>query len=124
VVSQCTAAASPIDSIKIQNIVIADNTSPCLIEVFNGVTPNGDGHNDYFHIGNIDQYTNNTVDIFNRWGQSLAHIEGYDNVNKKWAGTLNGSSNLAPSGTYFYIINLNDKSSSKPIKGWIELLHN
>ncbi len=123
VVSSCTTAGVPIDSVKIQNIVITDNFSPCLLEIFNGVTPNGDGHNDFFYIGNIDQYPNNVVDIFNRWGQQLAHVPGYNNVDKKWAGTLNGSDNLAPTGTYFYIINLDNKSS-KPIKGWIELLHN
>lgn len=113
----------PSDSVKIQNIVITDNSSPCLIEIFNGVTPNGDGHNDYFHIGNIDQYTDNVVDIYNRWGQQLAHIPGYNNNDKKWKGTINDTDNLAPSGTYFYIISLGSKND-KPIKGWLELLHN
>ena len=123
VVSSSTSSAIPIDSVEIQNIVITDNFVPCLIEVFNGVTPNGDGHNDFFYISNIDQYPDNVVDIYNRWGQQLAHIPGYNNVDKKWGGTINGTDNLAPTGTYFYIINLNDKNS-KPIKGWIELLHN
>lgn len=123
VISQYTgAAAIPDDSLTITDIIISDNFSPCLLEIFNGVTPNGDNHNDYFHIGNIDQYPDNTVDIYNRWGQIISHIEKYDNIDRKWSGTLNGSG-TAPSGTYFYIIHLNDKKS-KPIKGWIELLNN
>ncbi len=123
VVSQYTGTLTvPIDSAKVQNIVILDNSSPCLLEIFNGITPNGDGNNDFFYLGNIDQYPNNVVDIYNRWGQQLAHIPGYNNVDKKWAGTLFGSDNLAPTGTYFFVISLGD-NNSKPIKGWIELLH-
>ena len=121
VVSSCTSASVPIDSVKIQNLVIKDNFEPCILEIFNGITPNNDGHNDFFYLGNIDQYPDNVVDIYNRWGQHLDHITGYNNMDKKWAGTLNGSSNPAPAGTYFYIINLGDKKS-KLIKGWIELL--
>ncbi len=112
----------PSDTIMFQNIVITDNFSPCLINVYNGMTPNHDGKNDFLLIENIEQYPNNEVDIYNRWGQSLAHIENYDNVNKRWNGTLGSSDALAPTGTYFYIIHLGD-SSTKPIKGWIELLH-
>lgn len=123
VVSNNGTLSIPADSVKIQNIVITDNSSPCLLEVFNGVTPNGDGHNDYFHLGNIEQYPDNVVDIYNRWGLQLAHIEGYNNNDKKWKGTLNNSENLAPSGTYFFIISLG-KGNDKPIKGWLELLHN
>lgn len=124
VVSSLTGTiAVPKDSVKIQNIVINDNSSPCLVEIFNGITPNGDGHNDFFYVGNIEQYSKSIVDIYNRWGQQLAHIEGYDNndANKRWNGTLNGSSVIAPTGTYFYVISLGD--NSKPLKGWIELLH-
>lgn len=109
------------DSVKIMNLVITDNSSPCLLEIFNGLTPNNDGHNDYFHIGNIDQYPKNTVDIYNRWGQQMSHIEGYDNVDKKWGGTVNGTGVLAPTGTYFFVITLGN--SDKPIKGWLELIH-
>lgn len=113
----------PSDTAMIQNIIITDSNAPCLVEIFNGVTPNGDGHNDYFHIENIEQYPDNVVDIFNRWGQHLAHIPGYNNNDKKWRGTINDTDNLAPSGTYFYIISLGSKND-KPIKGWLELLHN
>ena len=123
VVSQYTGTLTvPVDSVKIQNIVINDNSSPCLLEIFNGVTPNGDGHNDFFYIGNIDQYPDNVVDIYNRWGQQLAHITNYNNVDKKWAGTINDSGTLAPSGTYFFVISLSAKDS-KPTKGWLELIH-
>ncbi len=112
----------PSDSVKIENIVINDNTAPCLINVFNGMTPNGDGKNDFLFIENIDQYPNAEVDIYNRWGQHLYHATGYNNIDKKWNGTLGNSDALAPTGTYFYVISLGG-GNGKPIKGWIELLH-
>jgi gliding motility-associated-like protein len=122
IVSNTGTLSIPSDSAMVQNIVIADNNEPCLLEIFNGVTPNGDGHNDFFYIGNIDQYQDNVVDIYNRWGQQLAHIAGYNNVDKKWEGTINDTGTLAPTGTYFYVISLGDKNN-KPIKGWLELMH-
>ena len=37
-------------------------------EIFNAVTPNDDGAHDYFEIKGIQNYPNNSVQIFNRWG--------------------------------------------------------
>ena len=85
------------------------------------MTPNGDGLNDFFYIKNIDQYPDNVVDIYNRWGQQLAHIPGYNNIDKKWDGTINDTKTPAATGTYFYVIDLG-KGSKKPLKGWLELL--
>jgi gliding motility-associated-like protein len=90
------------------------------LEIYNGVTPNGDGKNDFFYIGNIDQFPNNIVTIYSRWGQLISRIEKYDNADKKWNGH-DVNNNVAPSGTYFFVIELGD--GSKPIKGWIELIN-
>lgn len=112
-----------IDSFVINGIVIIGSTEPCQIQVFNGLTPNEDGINDYFHIANIDGFPNNKVEIYNRWGQQLAEIKGYNNETNNWKGTLNGGTKaIAPSGTYFYIIDLGN--DTKPIKGWLELTSN
>ncbi len=40
----------------------------CNIEVFNAVTPNNDGNNDIFYIKGLECFTDNSVEIFNRWG--------------------------------------------------------
>ncbi|MBK7668744.1 MAG: gliding motility-associated C-terminal domain-containing protein [Sphingobacteriaceae bacterium] len=89
----------------------------CQLIVYNGVTPNGDSHNDFFRIENIEQYPGNVVTIFNRWGQKIDEIENYNNTNNFWAGTNN--SKTVPSGTYYYIIDL--KNGSELLKGYIEL---
>ena len=95
-----------------QDFSISDR---CSLVVYNGVTPNGDGHNDYFRIENIEQYSGNLVLIFNRWGQKLAEINDYNNTNNFWAGT----DQQVPSGTYYYVIDL--KNGSELLKGYIEL---
>ncbi|MGZ4037522.1 MAG: gliding motility-associated C-terminal domain-containing protein, partial [Bacteroidia bacterium] len=109
------------DSTIITNIIINDSNEPCQIVVYNGVTPNGDGANDFFYIENIEQFPGNKVYIYNRWGLKLDEISNYDNLSNYWKGTIKHNGDVAPSGTYFYVIDLNN--GTKPIKGWLELTH-
>lgn len=95
-----------------------DISDQCSLIVFNGITPNGDGHNDFFRIENIEQYPGNQVLILNRWGQKLADFRDYNNANNFWSGKDN-SDNVVPSGTYYYIIDL--KNGSELLKGYLEL---
>jgi gliding motility-associated-like protein len=112
-------ATIPNDTVRIKNIVINGNSEPCIINVYNGISPNGDGNNDFFYINNIDQFPDNNVQVYNRWGQKLFETDHYDNVSNVWRGTAKSSDQVAPAGTYFYIVDL--KNGSKPIKGWLEL---
>ncbi|WP_188362630.1 gliding motility-associated C-terminal domain-containing protein, partial [Flavobacterium orientale] len=104
---------------------------PCQpIEVFNAMSPNGDGLNDVFYIENIDNnecYTDNTVEIYNRWGVLVFETRGYDNTTRVFRGvsegraTLNKSAEL-PTGTYFYIIQYKTVEGSTVNKeGWLYL---
>ncbi len=108
------------DTLISDSIAVTDAGTPCDIKIFNGVTANGDGLNDVFTINNIEQFPNNHVLIYNRWGQQLADIKNYNNVTNPWP-TKDKLDNL-PASTYFYILELGD--GSKPIKGWIELIKN
>ncbi len=117
-----TLTSVPNDTVKLTNLVVSGSLEPCQISVFNGISPNGDGINDFFFIENIDQFPDNSVEVYNRWGQKLYEEKKYDNVNTIWKGTVNGGDTQAPSGTYFYIITLGN--GTKPIKGWIELTSN
>ena len=81
-----------------------------------GISPNGDGANDVWIIDFIEQYPENVVEIYNRWGELLFHAEGYQ---QDWDGTYNGED--LPIGTYYYIIDLNDESI-KPFTGPLTIL--
>lgn len=78
-------------------------------EIFNGITPNGDGLNDHFHIEGIDNYPVNALKIFNRWGVLVYEISEYGQANNLFRGVSEGRASIAtdrelPSGTYFYIL--------------------
>ncbi|MDF0717286.1 gliding motility-associated C-terminal domain-containing protein [Muricauda sp. 334s03] len=78
-------------------------------QIFNGMTPNGDGLNDYFRIQGIENYPDNNVKIFNRWGVQVYQIDSYGQGNNLFYGLSEGRATLQkdrelPSGTYFYIL--------------------
>ncbi|WP_375324360.1 gliding motility-associated C-terminal domain-containing protein [Flagellimonas sp. GZD32] len=78
-------------------------------EIFNGITPNNDGINDYFQINGIENYPDNNLKIFNRWGVLVYESNGYGQDSNLFHGISEGRATLQkdkelPSGTYFYIL--------------------
>ncbi|MDM1384184.1 gliding motility-associated C-terminal domain-containing protein [Myroides marinus] len=81
------------------------------IKIYNAVSPNGDGLNDYFIITGINKYPN-TVQIVNRWGSKVYESSNYDvngdgsmNVFKGEAeGKGVSSKGKLPTGTYYYVV--------------------
>lgn len=89
--------------------------TPTGVIVFNTFSPNGDGINDTWAIKHIEYYPNCTVNIFSRWGAKMFSSVGY---RQQWDGQSSGIP--VPTGTYYYVINLKDKS---PVKsGWVLVL--
>ena len=92
---------------------------------YNGMSVDGDGKNDYFHIGGIESYPNNIVRIYNRWGVKVFETEGYDNVTRVFRGISNGRVTVnapekLPQGTYYYVIEYYDHNNNKESKvGWL-----
>lgn len=82
----------------------------------NVFSPNGDSKNDEWVIRNIADYTGTKIQIFNRYGQKVFQ---HDNFIAPWDGTLNGKP--LPVGTYYYILELANKSKTK-YKGSITIL--
>jgi gliding motility-associated-like protein len=85
-----------------------------------GFSPNDDLINDVFFIRGINKYPNNSIEIFNRWGNLVFESAPYLN---QWDGTtklgLNVGSDELPVGTYFYLLDLGN--GNKTIKGTIYL---
>lgn len=87
---------------------VITETSDNLI-VYNAVSPNGDGKNDYFKIDGLSNFPNNKLEIYNRWGVKIFETRGYG-INENWfTGYSNGratvsKNSLVPSGTYFYVL--------------------
>ncbi|MDB5229455.1 MAG: C-terminal target protein [Chitinophagaceae bacterium] len=85
------------------------------IRIPNAFSPNADGIHDKWIVDGLPDFINCDVQIFNRYGQRLFISKGYQ---EPWDGSFNG--NPMPSGTYYYIINLNDKART-PFSGWLQL---
>jgi gliding motility-associated-like protein len=71
------------------------------IRIPNAFTPNGDGRDDTWQIEFIEQFPDNTVSVFNRWGTRIFSTENYSRANE-WRGDINGQP--APVGTYYYVV--------------------
>ena len=74
------------------------------------LTPNGDGKNEFLWIQGIENFPNNSIRIFNRWGIAVYEGQGYDNQNNVFDGKSKGRSTLSreeylPAGVYYYIFN-------------------
>lgn len=97
-------------------------TDSVLVKVYenlsipNVFSPNGDGINDTWHILQLNNYSDATVTVFNRYGQVVYNSTGYPT---EWDGRYNGQT--LPVGTYYYIIDL---KLNVPLKytGWVEIL--
>lgn len=79
------------------------------ITIYNGVTPNDDGMNDYFIIDGITHYPNNRVSVYNRWGVKVFETTNYDSDGNVFNGRSDGRATFnpdkkLPSGTYFYVL--------------------
>lgn len=107
-----TTGCSATDTVTI----FIDSLGACDLVIYHGITPNGDGHNDFWYIDGISNFANNVVTIFNRWGDKIWDGVGYNNKTVRWEGqAFNGSK--VPDGTYYYVIELTDKT----FKGWVEV---
>ncbi len=76
------------------------------INIYNGISPNGDGINDIWIIEYIDLFPDsqkNRVTLYNRWGDSVWEISDYNNTSAVFTG-LNKNGNELTTGTYFYKI--------------------
>ncbi|UXP31650.1 HYR domain-containing protein [Reichenbachiella agarivorans] len=89
----------------------------------NGFSPNNDGFNDAWHIKGIEKYPNNTVTIYNRWGNKVFEISGYDNQTRYFDGHANKlqglGAGLLPEGTYFYHIAIDGENELVKTEGYL-----
>jgi len=100
--------------------VLIDKDIDLSETVPNGITPNGDGANEtlFFDIleVNKERYPNNSLIIFNRWGDVVFQAAPYKN---DWDGT--SEDGPLPAGTYYYILRL-DIDDSEIVRGDVTIV--
>jgi len=94
------------------------------IDVFipNAITPNNDFLNDKFKIVGLEKFPENSLEIFNRWGNIVYKKRDYDN---SWEGYGNVSGQISqdrlPPGTYFYVFKFG--VNKKPLSGYVYMTY-
>jgi gliding motility-associated-like protein len=83
-------------------------------EIPNTFTPNGDGVNDKWEIKYLDTYPGATIEVFNRYGQSIFRTQNY----AAWDGKVRGVD--VPVGTYYYVID--PKNGRKAQAGYVTII--
>ncbi|MBK8349841.1 MAG: gliding motility-associated C-terminal domain-containing protein [Saprospiraceae bacterium] len=71
------------------------------------ITPNGDGKNDELYFGGLSDYPDNTLRVFNRWGNLMFEAEGYQTRGQMFTGYRNGEK--LPADTYYYILTFDNQ---------------
>nr|WP_249684906.1 gliding motility-associated C-terminal domain-containing protein [Flavobacterium sp. CYK-55] len=99
-------------------------TRKCPPVIYNFVSANHDGANDTFHIAHLYHiFYNFRLYIYNRWGK-LVWIG--NNSTGEWDGYANKglvvSNDEIASGTYFYVLELNDPEYPEPMTGYLYLI--
>lgn len=102
------------------NMDDAEVTVDNCFYITDGLSPNNDGLNDTFYIECIEEFPDNNLKIYNRYGVQIYESNNYLN---DWDGKPNmgipSTSEKLPVGTYFYILDLN--TGQKPLIGWLYL---
>lgn len=104
-----------IDSINVDLLPL----DSCFVDTYNAFSPNGDGRNDFWIIDGIEGYSENTVTIFNRWGDVIIRFDNYNNSTVIWNGHDNGDK-LVPSGTYYFVVDVNGSQNQS---GWVQVVY-
>ena len=86
------------DTADVDVLIECDTTTSGDFMIYQGFSPNGDDVNETFTITGLEQFPNNSLMIYNRWGNLVYEVDGYRN---DWNGTWNGKD--LPDGTYFYV---------------------
>lgn len=105
-----------IDANMCTDTVYTTLTEPIPLEMPNGISPNGDGINDYFTVRGLEDYPNNRLLVFNRWGNQVFEEKNYRNSDP-WYGT-NKHGDQLPEGTYYVVVEL---QGSDNLKGYLEI---
>ncbi len=93
----------------------------CPPRIPEGFSPNNDGLNDWFNIqGLYDIFIAHELLIYNRYGTLIFvgdNSEPWDGIPNRG---INGIGNLVPTGSYYYILKLNDPNF-KNQSGWVTI---
>lgn len=93
------------------------------LTVSEGFSPNNDNNNETWYILSIENYPNNSVKVFDRWGFLVYQKQHYENTISPWNGRGNTgqqSGKLLDQGTYYYM--LEPGGEMKTMSGYVVIV--
>ncbi|UMB53140.1 gliding motility-associated C-terminal domain-containing protein [Lutibacter sp. A64] len=112
-IDNCPTTANS-DQADLDQNGIGDVCDQSDLKIAKGFSPNGDGVNDEFIIEGLHNYPNNSIQIYNRYGNIVYESNNYQNY---WDGIGNKEERRLPAAPYFYVLSIN--GGSKVVKGWV-----
>ena len=91
-----------------ERLEVSPTLISCEVEIFTALSPNGNGENEFMVIENIENFGENSLEVFNRDGHLLYQQKAYGIDNQVFRGIANvngiyrSGSNL-PIGAYLYV---------------------
>ena len=120
--SNTTGADSFTYELRSLDAAISLATTTVTVKIWSPITPctgisaNGDGKNDYFHIMGIENYPENTLTIYDSNAYEVFSVSHYDNEVCRFEGA-----NL-PQGVYFFVLTYRDEDDNLEQQvGWFYL---
>ncbi len=111
-------------TVTVKDSVLTDTTiafkiskEECPVIISKFFSPNSDGYNDTWQIGQIQYYPEFEIYVYNKWGQ-LVHSQ--KNTYIPWDGDWNGVK--TPDGTYYYVFFFKGSDKDNYLKGDVSLL--
>ena len=96
------------------------------LNFYNFISVDNNDLNKELFIGGLEQFPNNRIEIFNRYGNLVWSAENYDNTNNTFKGMANVSGVVSkgsylPTGTYFFILTYPNNCEKSELKGFIQI---
>ncbi len=113
--SQYTLFASDVNGCLWLDTVWVNVVDPELLRIPNLISPNGDGHNDFWDLFELAEYEKHSLEIYNRAGILVYSTLAYQN---DWSGKDNAGNEL-PEGIYFYLLKHN--TTLEQLRGFIQI---
>ena len=100
-----------LDTINVNVDIICEK-----LTFLSGFSPDGDGVNDTFTIIGAESYTNNSLVIFNKWGEEVFASINYQN---SWDGTAkDGEPLVSEDNVYYYVF---DDGEGNTFSGYMKI---
>lgn len=82
-------------------VLVASDPVGSILAV-NLITPNADGYNDVLEFRGAEKFGQNSLKVYNRWGQLVYNKLNYQRDFERFDGTYQGEP--LPAGSYFYVL--------------------